>query len=262
MRPRFPGMDPWLEHPGLWPGVHNRLIAAIADDLGPRLAPRYFVAVEQHTYVTTPTEDIAAIRPDILLRRTRSRKRIPPPRPEPAQDPDGIGVIEMDVEVPIELPVEEWFLEIRAVGEGKLVTVIELLSPTNKSAGDGREEYLKKRDHLFRTKTNLVEIDLLRAGKPMPLWTPAPVESPYRVLISRGDSRPMAKLLAFGIRQAIPAIPVPLRPDDPEPALDLGALLHALYDRARFDLQLDYRKPPSPPLEPDDDAWARAILAA
>ena len=97
--------------------------------------------------------------------------------------------------------------------------------------------------------TSLVEIDLLRGGKPMPLSTRDPVESDYRILISRGKSRPRAKLYAFGVRQPIPAIPIPLLPKDPEPSLDLNAVLHGLYERARFDLVLDYAYPPVPPLK-------------
>ncbi len=258
MRPRFPGMDPWLEHPGLWPDLHNALISAIREDLASKVAPRYFVGIEQRTYVATPVEDIAMIRPDVLVGRTGSRKRIPKPERRTAA---GVGVIEMDIDRPVPVPIEEWFLEIRTVGEKRLITVIEVLSPTNKIKGDGREEYLGKRENILKTRTNLVEIDLLRAGQPMPPWPPIPAESPYRIVISRGASRPRAKLLAFGVRDEIPTIPIPLLPDDPEPTLSLGAVLHALYDRARFDLQLDYKEPPVPPLDLDDAAWARDILA-
>ncbi len=93
----------------------------------------------------------------------------------------------------------------------------------------------------------------------MPLATRPSVESDYRILVSRGASRPRAKLYAFGVRQPIPAIPLLRR--DPEPSLDLNAVLHALYERARFDLRLDYTKPPSPPLEEEDAAWARDIIS-
>ncbi len=133
--------------------------------------------------------------------------------------------------VPVKDRVEEWYLEIRDVGTGKLVTVIEVLSPTNKSHSAGRRKYCKNRDRIFASNTSLVEIDLLRAGRPMPIVTHQPIESDYRILISRGKSRPRAKLLAFGVRQAIPAIPIPLLPKDPEPSLDLNSVLHALYDR-------------------------------
>jgi hypothetical protein len=251
-------MDPWLEHSGLWPDVHNRLITAIADDLASRVAPRYFVGVEQHTYVTSATEDLAVIRPDVLIGRSKSRRRIPRPA-EPA--PSGVGVVVMEVEVPVEIEVDEWYLEVRTAGSGKLVTVIEVLSPTNKSAGPGRKEYLRKRRKIFRTRTSLVEIDLLRGGRPMPLTSRQPVQGDYRILVSRGATRPRAKMYAFGVRQPIPPIPIPLLPNDPEPSLDLGAVLHALYERARFDLRLDYAKPPVPPMGEEDAAWARGIVA-
>ena len=42
MESPFPGIDPYLEHPWLWPDVHHRLIAALADNLGARVAPRYY----------------------------------------------------------------------------------------------------------------------------------------------------------------------------------------------------------------------------
>jgi hypothetical protein len=254
----FPGMDPWLEHPGLWPGVHNRLIAAIADDLVPKVAPRYFVDVEQHTYFTSPAGDLAIVEPDVLIGQTGSRERIPiPAAPGTAR----AGVIELDVEMPLTAPVDVWYLEVRTVGNGRLVTVIEVLSPTNKSAGSGRKKYLRKRQRIAETRTSLVEIDLLRGGKPMPLSTRHPVESDYRILIGRGASRPGARLYAFGVRQAIPTIPVPLLPGDPEPSLDLNAVLHALYERARFDLRLDYSRPPVPPLAEEDAAWATELLS-
>lgn len=95
----------------------------------------------------------------------------------------------------------------------------------------------------------------------MPLSARHPVESDYRILVSRGVSRPRAKLYAFGMRQPIPAIPIPLAAKDPEPSLDLNAVLHALDERARFDLRLDYSRPPEPPLREEDAAWAREILS-
>jgi hypothetical protein len=94
----------------------------------------------------------------------------------------------------------------------------------------------------------------------MPIASRQPVTGDYRILVSRGRTRPRAKLYAFGVRQSIPPIPIPLLGGDPEPVLDLNAVLHALYDRARFDLRLDYTKPPVPPLAEEDNTWARAIV--
>lgn len=46
----FPGMNPYLEHPARWQEFHDRLIVAIADELGPKLRPKYRAAVEERIY--------------------------------------------------------------------------------------------------------------------------------------------------------------------------------------------------------------------
>jgi hypothetical protein len=257
MRPPFPGMDPWLEHPARWLSVHNSLITAIRDDLASKVAPRFFVDIEQHTYLVLIGGDEYLGMPDVVIGRTKSRQPLPKPV-EPVASA-ATGVLELNVEVPIQDRIDEWYLEIRDVGTGKLITVIEILSPTNKSHPPGRKQYLRKREHILDSRTNLVEIDLLRQGKPMPIRQP--VKSDYRILISPGKSRPRARLLAFGVRQPIPAIPIPLLPKGPEPTLDLNDVLHALYERARYDLLLNYSKPPVPPLNEEDTEWARAIVS-
>ncbi len=260
MRSPFPGMDPWLELPTLWLDVHNSLITAIRDDLASRVAPKYHVGVEQHTYLSILDARSFIGRPDIVISRTRSRKRLRQPPGSSRVTATGAPVLKLDVEVPIQDRVEEWYLEIRVAKTGKLVTVIEVLSPTNKSAGPGRRKYLRKRTKVLDSRTSLVEIDLLRGGKPMPLSSPETVEGDYRILVSNGRTRPRAELYVFGVRQPIPAIPIPLLVNDPEPSLDLGAVLHALYERARFDLVLSYSKSPTPPLCEEDAAWAREIV--
>ena len=155
--------------------------------------------------------------------------------------------------------LEEWFLEIHDVETGTLVTALEILSPFNKCHVQGRGEYIEKRQWVLRSQTNLVEIDLLRAGEPMPLRKRT-LHTDYQILVSRGATRPRAKLFTFNLRQAIPVIPIPLLPQDDEPELDLGALVHALYSRARFDLRLNYSKPPVPPLGKGKMDWARTIV--
>ena len=87
-----------------------------------------------------------------------------------------------------------------------------------------------------------------------------PVRSDYRILISRGSRRPPAQLYAFNLRQSIPPFPLPLLPGDDEPLVELGRVLHDLYDRASFDLRLDYAQPPGPPLTETDIAWADEFI--
>jgi hypothetical protein len=251
-------MDPWLEQPTLWLDVHNSLITAVRDDLVSKVAPRYYVGVEQHSYLVFFDRDLLLGRPDVVVGRTKSREPLPKPI-KPRATP-AAGVLELDVDVPVKDEIEEWYLDIRDAETGRVVTVIEVLSPRNKSNREGRKKYYKKRNQVFSTRTSLVEIDLLRAGKPMPIMIRQPVASDYRILVSRGRTRPRAKLYAFGVRQPIPPIPIPLLRGDPEPLLDLNTVLHALYERARFDLRLDYTKPPVPPLMEEDAAWAREIV--
>jgi hypothetical protein len=156
--------------------------------------------------------------------------------------------------------VGENYLEIHEVETGKLVTVLELLSPANKLHTQVREEYERKRDQIFRSRTNLVEIDLLRAGEPM-MVVGRTVQSDYRILVSRGVERLHARLFAFNLRQPIPAFHIPLLPGDEEPLLDLGEVLHDLYDRARFDLRLKYEKAAVPPIKESDTGWALERIA-
>lgn len=246
-------MDPYLEHPALWPDVHDSLITAIRDELSPLVAPRYYVGLERRTYLLKPDDVVFIGRPDIAV--------VAGSQPQVLSTLPLADVGVMDVDVPMNDEVDENFLEIHEVKTGKLVTILELLSPANKLHNQGRQAYEEKRNYVFRSRTNLVEIDLLRAGEPMPV-VGRPVQSDYRILISRGSQRPRAQLITFNLRQSIPVFSLPLLPGDEEPLVNLGAILHALYERARFDLRLDYTQPPVPPFAEEDAAWARELLQA
>ena len=112
---------------------------------------------------------------------------------------------------------------------------------------------------MLASLTHLVEIDLLRAGKPMPIQgNPSNVD--YRVLVSRGNQRPTAQLYAFSLRDAIPRFPLPLKSGDAEPWVDLNEILNGVYERAGFDLRIDYQQPPQPPLAQDDLDWLTTFL--
>ena len=246
----FPGMDPYLERSDIWPDVHNRLIVALADDLAPRLRPRYYVAIEERTYTVEPDDLRLTGCTDVaVVGSTRSASA-------PAAEHAESGGVMVLVDMPDQ--IRETYLEVR-FASGEVITVIEVLSPTNKRPGEGRGLYLRKRRSVLDSFRHLVEIDLLRAGEPMPVsgWAG---QSDYRLLISRDNRRPRALLLPFDIRQAIPNFVLPLKPEDPEPVVDLGQLLHALYDRSGYDLRLDYRAEADPPLTGDDAVWADGVL--
>jgi hypothetical protein len=242
-------MDPYLERPDLWPDVHNRLIAALGDDLSLILRPRYYVALEERTYLEEPGELALVGRPDLTVVRRGGPSE---PGPESRRTP---AVVE--VELPMADPVRETYLEVRSVPAGEVVT-IEILSPSNKRPGTGRAVYLEKREVVLSTLTSLVEVDLLRAGEPMPTRGPA-IASDYRILVSRPHRRPKADLIAFGVRDPIPKFSLPLRKREEEPMVDLGRVLHALYDRASYDLRIDYRRETVPPLAAADAEWASGL---
>jgi Protein of unknown function (DUF4058) len=139
----------------------------------------------------------------------------------------------------------------------ELISVVELLSPTNKRAGDHRAQYLSKRSIVRQGPAHLVEIDLLRGGKAMPADDRP--ECVYSVLVSRADGRPKADFWPIGLRDPLPTIPVSLRPEDGDARLDLQALLNRIYDESGYSDYL-YNHEPDPPLIGDDAIWARSVL--
>jgi len=248
----FPGMDPYLEHPALWPDVHHGLIEELRNALAPRLRPRYRVTVEERVYVSDVEGPFFIGRPDVAVVGVG-------PAAGPAMSAPLAFVEPRVVEVPLPDRIREGYLEVRDVATGEVVTVIEVLSPTNKRPGEGRRLYEEKRLQVLGTHTHLVEIDLLRGGDPMRMWGDGR-GSHYRILVSRAERRPRADLYAFTLRDPLPPFLLPLRAGDEEPTVELGALLHALYDRAGYDLAVDYAAEPVPPLEGNDAAWADRLL--
>ena len=244
-------MDPYLEHPTLWPGVHNGLIAALQLSLAPQLRPRYYVAIEERLYITEPDQRVFVGRPDLAI--------VGQPAAETALRSASPASAVLTVQVPMPEEVRETYLEVRETHSDYVLTVLEILSPTNKRPGRGRRLYEDKRMEVLASRTHLVEIDLIRAGEPMPIMGNGRA-SAYRMLVSRGDCRPTAILYAFGVRQPIPSFSLPLKPDDQEPTVDLGQILHDLYDRASYDLRLDYKTDPAPPLMPAEAVWADELL--
>ena len=253
----FPGIDPYLERRGIWEQVHTDLIVSIRRFLTPLLRPRYHVGIEERTYlaVLPPDEQGAGI-PDVLITS---------PRHDPGNTPTTTtlttpeAVQPLVAELPLPEEVTERSLEIRTVPEQQVITVIEILSPSNKLTREGRAQYEGKRLKVLGSATHLVEIDLLRFGHPFPMK--APGHNDYRIVISRSQHRPRADLYLFGVRDLIPAFSIPLRPGETEPTLPLNHILHELYDQGGYDLIIDYRQPPPPPLSEADTAWARQLVA-
>ncbi len=160
--------------------------------------------------------------------------------------------------VPVPRQHEQRFLSIRDRQSRKVVTVVELLSPVNKSPGDGRSEYLVKRSNVFYAPANLVEIDLLRGGQRLATREPlAPAD--YYVFVGRAGRMSTAEVYGWTLRDRLPVIPVPLADGDPDVPLDLQAAFTTTYDRSGYDYSLNYDSAVNPPLEAAASEWVRSI---
>jgi hypothetical protein len=82
----------------------------------------------------------------------------------------------------------------------------------------------------------------------------------YRILVSRGDRRPTAQLYVFNLQDMIPSFPLPLKGGDAEPLINLNEILNGVYERAGFDLRIDYMQPFQPPLTEEGITWADRLL--
>lgn len=251
MESPFPGMDPYLEEPTMWPDVHHELIANIRDQIQAKLTSDYRAIITP--YVAFESIEIAPVRrvvPDVAIVE----------RDTLTTSPSSAAVVieEAPLTLPavMEVPVEYARIEIRTVRDQVLVTAIELLSPANKRPGlAGFDAYEKKRQEIFSSTANLLEIDLLRNGQRPQVARSLP-EASYFIFLSRVQRRPYIEIWPLSLREQIKPVPVPLRYPDPPVGLDLGAAIHEAYRRARYDLEIDYREPPPPPdLSAEDAAW-------
>jgi hypothetical protein len=248
MEPKFPGMNPYLENPELWSEVHSWLIVQLARFLNPLIAPKYRAAVEKRVY----SDSLLVGIPDVSVSGGA--------QPSAPTQGTAVGVLNqpLKVIVPVTEEIRESYLEIREVGTGTVVTVVEVLSPKNKRAGEGKSKYDAKRQKVLNSATHLVEIDLLRTGKAK--LVAGGVESDYRILVSRADCRPEAELYAFNIKEPIPKFRLPLREGDEEPVVCLQELLKLVYQEAALYLAIDYSKQPVPPVSDEGFVWIQTLF--
>lgn len=254
----FPGMDPFVENPRLWPNVHHRLITACGDRLSQQLRPKYYVGIEERAYLTDSDDPAAeVIVPDLQI--------VEPHRDWLDIDSDE-GSVAVDVAEPIitttliDTEIREPRLEILDSQSRAVITVIEILSPSNKIKGAyGRESYIRKREEVLNSKTHLVEIDLLRGGSSfLPKLKRRGFD--YFVHVSRAGQRPKGELWRIRLHQQLPPIVIPLKAEDADAKLDLQEVFASVYDRAGFDLIVNYRDTPDPPLTAQQAAWAEQWL--
>ena len=257
MKSPFPGMDPYLE--ARWGDVHQRLITYAADHVGAQLPDDLRARVEERVFVENEAEQIRRIVPDMHV------AQYPPPRLSHSQLEEGGVVAEPMVFMLEDEAVTEGYIEIRERRGGKVITVIEFLSPANKAGGEGQKLYLQKQRELLHSETNLVEIDLVRSGQRVLAFPEHRIPPSHRldslVCVRCAWSERGRALYALPLRERLPAIPIPLRQSDRPVPLDLQSLLDQCYRNGRYD-DIDYAEPPTPALTVEDAVWAEAHLKA
>ncbi len=217
----FCGMDPYLEEEKLWPSFQHHLVMCLYQILLPGLVDRYRARVGQRNYVTEQALFTSVIREQH----------------------------------------QEEFLEVRQRTDGKLVTLVEVVSPTNKLAPQGRQVYLAKREEAKGQGANLVEIDLVLQGQPtleysrdgLPEWD-------YAVTVTRATQPERYEIYSATLQKRLPRFRLPLAADDRDTVLDLQASFSRCYDQGGFASKVDYRRDPQVPLEDEDRKWLQELL--
>ncbi|MBY0232057.1 MAG: DUF4058 family protein [Gemmataceae bacterium] len=244
----FPGMDPWIERPARWPDFHMAMLVFMRSALAASLPDRYDAELDTYVWLEDADEEThRAGAPDLFVAAAGSGEA-------------SEAVATMAAPRTARLPARRRrtgarYMRIVDHESRRVVTVLELLSPANK--GPDREAYLDKRRDLIDARTNLVEIDLLRAGhRPVPRSA-----SDYRVLVSRACDHPRVGLWDFSVRDPLPVVPIPLDPSEAPVDLALRPCFDRVYDEGRYQRKARYAEPPEPRLDAEDAAWAAALLA-
>jgi hypothetical protein len=255
----FPGMDPYLEG-YLWPDVHNRMSAAIAEALAPLIQPNYTARLELYTIQDDNAGgDVGILYPDVeLLRRSQQTHETEASYGAGTSAKISPATLTLASPEPVEVRIP--VVELRDRGRHQLITAIELLYPVNKRQ-PGLEPYREKRRRLHNAGVHLVEIDLIRRGE-RPIRHPYLPKSHYIVSLWRAAQQQIA-IWAFNFNEPLPVIPIPLKAPDEDVPLQLGEALNSIYERAFYHLSINYEEmPPPPELTEEEQEWCRRLLQA
>ena len=252
----FPGMNPYLEQPSVWEDFHMAFATEIRESLATQVRPSFFVKLEESVFIHEPSSNERRKllgKPDISLFETS-----PSHGPLVATSDPALNHVKSIMATLPEIDIERHaVIEIRDRQDRQLVTMIEVLSPSNKRYGPDREQYLMKRSTMMFSTASIVEIDLLRGGPRLPLNDLPP--SDYCVTVFRKSNAPKVEAWPIGLRDPLPIIPIPLKGEFPDAKLDLGAIIHRVYDAAGYEDYL-YESSPEPLLEGPDLEWAQTFI--
>jgi hypothetical protein len=250
----FPGMDPYIERSALWSDFHDSLIACIRGALQPLIRPKYAALTQDRLFVV---ESDRPIYPDVALLRN----------PPSSRDAPGTMTLEPDAPAVFELWREEIrqpFLTIIEPAAGnRVITAIEVLSPTNKEQGEGRDSYMEKREEYWNGGVNLVEIDLLRGGDPTIRLGEEKLAQlrPWHYLVAITRRCPARQeVYSVSLERNLPKVAIPLAAQDKDVTLDLQAVFARCWDEGPYPELLRYDGPPPGKISAEEAHWCEEVL--
>jgi len=248
----FPGVDPFLESQHYWQDFHATFVNYWREAVSDALPDHYEARLDERVQIVgLDAREDRVILPDVSVVQKGDSDKV---RGQ-AQD-GGLATVEaVTLELPVMGEVRETLIEILHRPERSLVTVLELLSPTNKT-NPGRGQYLSKRMELFTQPVHMVEVDLLLGGERLPMRRPLPAGDFYAI-VSRAERRRTGQVYAWTVRDKLPALPVPLLKPDRDVLVDLGAVFATAYERGKFGRSIDYKAELAMPLEEGKTRWAQ-----
>jgi hypothetical protein len=255
-KPPFPGVDPYIEARGLWEDFHEDLIQEIKRKLSADLPEGYVARTRSRNYVelvdpVAEAQERRGIVPDVSIHEDLAR--IPHSLTERFS---GLAVSEpVTMTALAEVEIKENAIEIlKLEPDYKLVTCIEILSPTNKRTGSvGWNEFREKRSIFLGGFANYVEFDLLRRGKRHAMVPPWP-DSPYYLMVMRKEEAPQCKVWPAYSTKPLETVPIPLLPSDPDVLLPLQSLVDSIFAGMRYHDQVKYDRPFTLKLTADEQA--------
>jgi hypothetical protein len=218
----FPGMDPYLETPQRWAVFQHQFIAGLSDVLQPSIGDRYRLRTGNRFYVNEQVLFTSILREEH----------------------------------------REEYTEIRQRPSGRLISVVDLVSPSNRTTTTGRKEYLAKREEFRRQGAHVVELDLVLQGQScLNLSLENVPEYDYLVSVSRAQHPDRFEVYTAKLQGRLPRFRLPLGSDDRDVVVDLQGIFNRCYDH-HFAGKIDYKQDPPVVLNDDDRKWMQQLLKA
>jgi Protein of unknown function (DUF4058) len=218
----FPGMDPYLEHPEFFPGLHDRLINQISDVLQASLFSPYFAEIASRGWLD---ESYSLQGQQLALEIYTNQGKL--------ERVTAIEVLHLENKTPGEDSRRLYLNHQNELLQNR-VNLVEI-------------DLLRGGSH-----TTCVPRDqaVAQAGA-----------FDYHVCVRKMDEADDRLVYPVRLEQRLPEIAVPLLPGDGEVVLDRQQLFDHCYDRGPYRVRSPYLgRAPVPPLSDEQTAWAEQFL--